>query len=517
MKKHTKKIILSAGALALTVGVTWLFSLTVVNRDSQQASIRLSRNSRETLCTATTPEYCGRIVIRKDATPDSYQDFYFTHNVPGYASPVTLDDDATLSSPPPSTTSNMAVLLTPYNGVYWVAETSNPNFAVSVSCTDPTGGTMTGNNSAVVTITNGETVQCTFTNSDITGGLTGTLGGSTGATIVTETDPGKGDGTYGAVVDTDIDTDKEETSFCPDAWTQKANFVGGNTVSAFGFSIGSKGYIGAGMTGSSNVQEDFWQYDPATNVWTQKANFGGGPRLTAIGFSIGEKGYAGTGVYNSSKQDFWEYDPATNVWTQKANFGGGPRKSAVGFSMGGKGYIGIGQNGSDYKQDLWEYTPGPGDMGGSWTQKANFGGGDRAAAVGLSIGNKGYVGMGITEDGQDTEDFWEYNPATNSWTQKANFGGGSRVTPVGFSIGDKGYVGTGRDSYYNLDALQDFWEFDPGADWDGEWTPKANFGGGDRVLAVGFSIGNKGYLGLGGPDNTMSGVGSLSDFWEYCP
>src|SRR5882724_5283840 len=85
----------------------------------------------------------------------------------------------------------------------------------------------------------------------------------------------------------------------------------------------------------------------AQNTWTQKANFGGTARIEAVGFSIGTKGYIGTGVVSGvGQQDFWEYDPATDVWTQKANFGGSGRSYAVGFSIGSKGYLGTGYNGS---------------------------------------------------------------------------------------------------------------------------------------------------------------------------
>ncbi len=55
-----------------------------------------------------------------------------------------------------------------------------------------------------------------------------------------------------------------------------------------------------------------------------------------------------------------------------------------------------------------------------WTQKAGVGGTPRHAAIGFSIGSKGYVGMGL---GSGAKDFWEYDPSTNVWTQKADFGG----------------------------------------------------------------------------------------------
>src|SRR5206468_1140961 len=94
----------------------------------------------------------------------------------------------------------------------------------------------------------------------------------------------------------------------------------------------------------------------------------------------------------------------------------------------------------------------------TWTQKADFGGTARYAAVGFSIGSKGYIGTG-TEIGSNVQDIWEYDPTTNSWTQKADYGGGPRSHAAGFGIGSKGYIGTGETT----DAIlkKDFWEFDP--------------------------------------------------------
>jgi N-acetylneuraminic acid mutarotase len=93
--------------------------------------------------------------------------------------------------------------------------------------------------------------------------------------------------------------------------------------------------------------------------------------------------------------------------------------------------------------------------------------------------------------------------AADSWIQKPDFGGVERKGAVGFSIGNKGYIGTGESEFSS--ALNDFWELDPSTN---VWTQKANFGGGARTDAVGFSIGSKGYIGTG------SGT---RDFWEYDP
>jgi outer membrane protein assembly factor BamB/N-acetylneuraminic acid mutarotase len=200
---------------------------------------------------------------------------------------------------------------------------------------------------------------------------------------------------------------------------------------------------------------------------------------------------------------------AQSPWTQKADFGGNARVAAIGFSIGDKGYIGTGYDGSNLN-DFWEYDP----QINIWTQKTGFGENDssltntsitaRHAAIGFSIGDKGYIGTGYDES--NLNDFWEYDPQINTWIKKADFGGTGRHAAVGFSIGDKGYIGTGSgSSSYSID----FWEYDPQTD---AWTQKADFGGTGRHAAVGFSIGDKGYIGTG-----VNNMNNLDDFWEYDP
>ncbi|HUM47371.1 MAG TPA: hypothetical protein PLD84_10605, partial [Chitinophagales bacterium] len=87
------------------------------------------------------------------------------------------------------------------------------------------------------------------------------------------------------------------------------------------------------------------------NTWTKKADLAGPARTDAVGFSIGTKGYIGTGLSGGSKKDFWQFDPATNAWTQKADFGGTARLDAVGFAIGAKGYIGTGSDAGGKKKD----------------------------------------------------------------------------------------------------------------------------------------------------------------------
>jgi N-acetylneuraminic acid mutarotase len=293
--------------------------------------------------------------------------------------------------------------------------------------------------------------------------------------------------------------------FSQGTWTQKADFGGINRIGAAGFSIGNKGYIGTGKDTTNSNRNDFWEYDPITDIWTQKADFLGSSRYGAIGFSIGIKGYIGTGGSTGTVNDFFEWDQASNTWTQRANLPGNSRFRAVGFSIGTKGYIGAGVNGLPPPNivlfnDFWEWNQAT----NAWTQKADFGGSKRWAAVGFSIGMKGYISTG--EDGGFYDDFWEWDQATNAWTQKANFGGGNRASAVCFSIGSKGYIGTGYDA---SGENNDFWEWDQTLN---VWTQKLNFSGSARLDAVGFSIGAKGYLGTGGSFSAY-----YKDFWEWDP
>jgi len=263
-----------------------------------------------------------------------------------------------------------------------------------------------------------------------------------------------------------------------------------------------KGHNGCGDGGSSTFALSMMY---CGDNWIEKSDFSGTAREGAVGFSIGAKGYIGTGEDGSYRKDFWEFDPLSDSWTQKADFGGTARNFAVGFSIGAKGYIGTGYDETyNIQQDFWEFDP----LLNTWTQKADFGGTARETAVGFSIGTKGYIGTG-NDDSQSTnprEDFWEFDPLLNSWTQKADFGGGVRSDAVGFSIGGKGYIGTGYD---NISWIwKDFWEFDPLLN---TWTQMADFGGTARENAVGFSIGDKGYIGTG------LGWNCKKDFWEFDP
>lgn len=191
---------------------------------------------------------------------------------------------------------------------------------------------------------------------------------------------------------------------------------------------------------------------------------------------------------------------AMSSWNQKANFGGDARHRAIGFSIGNRGYMGLGHVNSVVDvlyEDIWEYDPGT----NSWTQKANFGGGLRYHAIAFSIGNKGYVGTGRMPSGWYSNDLWEYDPTTNVWTAKTSMPALERRGAVAFVVNGEGYVGTGQTTsgYAN-----DFMKYNPVTN---AWSPVATFIGFARTSAVAFALNNKGYVGTGGSN----------DFYQYDP
>ncbi|HMJ70737.1 MAG TPA: T9SS type A sorting domain-containing protein [Cyclobacteriaceae bacterium] len=151
----------------------------------------------------------------------------------------------------------------------------------------------------------------------------------------------------------------------------------------------------------------------------------------------------------------------------------------------------------------------------AWEQRASQPDGAnalvRSNASGFSVGSKGFVGLGyvMTETGITyRKDLWQYDPATDVWTQKADFPGAGRYNAVGFNIGNMGYVGTGLSA---TGTHKDFWQYDPTGN---SWIQRADFPGAAREQAFGFGIGNtKGYVGGG----FTNGQGDYKDFYEFDP
>ncbi|WP_153638575.1 kelch repeat-containing protein [Prolixibacter sp. NT017] len=289
-----------------------------------------------------------------------------------------------------------------------------------------------------------------------------------------------------------------------------SDFEGVSRSDAVGFTIGDRGYVGTGYDGTDRLT-DFWAYDPAKNTWIQCADFPGEGRNGAVGFAVGDKGYVGTGYDGIEKlKDFYQYDPSTNTWTQKADFPGTARYGAIGFGIDSLGYLGTGYDGN-YLKDMYAYNP----TTDTWKHVTSVGGSKRRDAVAFVINGKAYVGTGV-DNGIYEDDFWEYDPATDTWTEKNRLSDATAQSfdddyamtgsnRVAFAIGDRGFVATGGQGV----AGTDIWEYNSSTDL---WEQIHDFEGSGRTEAVGFAIGNVGYITTG-----RSSSYYFDDLWGIHP
>ncbi|MDG1147329.1 MAG: kelch repeat-containing protein [Crocinitomicaceae bacterium] len=290
-------------------------------------------------------------------------------------------------------------------------------------------------------------------------------------------------------------------------WVQKSDFEGTARHRTVGIAITTKAYVGLGHYNGAGVNvlfNDWWEYDPSTNAWTQKADYLGGACYDAVGFTIDELGYVGTGRTSANGsilvQDFFKYNPVTNSWSSIASFIGTGRRGAVSFVIDGNAYVGTGETNFGRTSSFYKYSPTL-DV---WTQVAFFGGSSRTAAVGFSIGGFGYVGTGNLSSGS-SNDFWQYNPSLDSWTQKAAAGPLMRQESSGFELGGKGYILTGLETFSGTN-YSDMWEYDPTAN---NWIQVDDFQGIPRRYLTSIVLNGYIYAGLG-----TNGV-NFCDWWVY--
>lgn len=197
------------------------------------------------------------------------------------------------------------------------------------------------------------------------------------------------------------------------SWSQKADFAGTGRYGALGFQVGGKAYFGTGYDG--NYLKDFYQYNDQTNTWTIVNGFSGNKRRNATVFVIGDKAYLGTGVNNGvNQEDFWEFDPATDVWTRKRDIDKDTddddsynddyaivRSNASSFTINGLGYV----VGGESVRTTWEYNPTT-DL---WYEKTPMEGAVRTDAVAFSISNRGFFMLGRIGSSY-FDDAWEFKP-----------------------------------------------------------------------------------------------------------
>ncbi|PZP52316.1 MAG: galactose oxidase [Pseudopedobacter saltans] len=156
---------------------------------------------------------------------------------------------------------------------------------------------------------------------------------------------------------------------------------------------------------------------------------------------------------------------------------------------------------------------------GNWIKKAPLGGPVRGYAASFVIDSVAYVGTGQSGNINNANfrrltDFWSFRAGANNgfgaWTQEGSLDKtNGRYYAVGFSIGQTGYVGGGYDDS-TASNRNDFYSYNATTK---TWTPIASFPGIARQQAVAFTINNKAYVGTGRDIN----ANPLGDFYQYDP
>jgi hypothetical protein len=296
------------------------------------------------------------------------------------------------------------------------------------------------------------------------------------------------------------------TSYGQDTWGAKDSVKGSARSVSSSFILNGEAYIVAGLD-ENGFRRKMHSYLFMEDDWDPEESLGGinGSGLargSACGFSIGFKAYVciGQGETSGFFSDTWEFDLLTQSWSQKADFAGGQRRQAISFVIDDIAYVGTGNSPTGFKKDMYKYDP----TTNIWTQLNDFGGTARKEAVGFKMGGQGYVGTG--DDGVMLNDFWQYEPTTDTWSQKPNCPGNPRKGAVGWGIFPNAYVCTGEDNTFTYTS--DLWEYNYFLD---NWVQRTSMPGPGRTGAVAFVLNNQGFVATG-----YTGT-FLDDMFTYTP
>lgn len=205
------------------------------------------------------------------------------------------------------------------------------------------------------------------------------------------------------------------------------------------------------------------------------------------------------------------FEVVLDRWVAKSPLPGNKRNyGAVFFAIGSRMFYGLGYADEDgvvnkAQYDFWEYLPDNDE----WIPKKSFtpiGALQRTldCSAAFVIDDKAYV---LSDSA-----IWKYDPIGDEWTKRNYFEDEKdRDGAVYFTIGNKGYYGMGVAP--GVIGIKDFWEYDPAND---TWTPTSSYGGNGRGWSAGFTLGDRGYVagGWNADGNTIAYEYSQSgDTW----
>ncbi|WP_347174995.1 IPT/TIG domain-containing protein [Polaribacter uvawellassae] len=213
--------------------------------------------------------------------------------------------------------------------------------------------------------------------------------------------------------------------------------------------------------------------------------------------------------YDGSNNNFWEYNLATNQWAQKQSYPGAKRRGASQFLLNGEIYIGLGSNDENYTsvfyKNFYKYNP----SSNLWKQISDFPYNNsfrRNFTSTFVINNIAYLGNGASHTGMT--DFWSYNANSDSWLRIADFPD-ARSRSSSFALNNFGYITGG--SKVGGGNNTDCWQYDPNLD---TWNKIENIGIIGRGSHFSFVLNGKAYVGGG---SNESGGSNVFDMYEYKP
>lgn len=164
-------------------------------------------------------------------------------------------------------------------------------------------------------------------------------------------------------------------------------------------------------------------------------------------------------------QKVWAPTPIEvfSPWKKLVDFPGDAKFRMSYFTLGSKGYVTLGMKSYDAYafafRNLWEYNM----ENSQWRTLAPFPAEERSGAIGIGIGDYGYIGLGTTHEKQigeneyqlkELKDLWRFDPSVNTWTRLADFPGNFQWMPYEY------FTANGKFYLYNT-VLEQFWVYDP--------------------------------------------------------
>ncbi len=148
-----------------------------------------------------------------------------------------------------------------------------------------------------------------------------------------------------------------------------------------------------------------------------------------ITFSNDSIAYVVSGSYTNN---VYKYVKSTDSWSQLADFPGGNRGYSYGVTVNNKAYMGFGSDEfANYYNDWWEF-----DMTTeTWIQLSSLPGLGRNHPAMVATSDKIFMGCGSSDMG-NFNDWWEYDITSNNWTQKPDLPSYTRHHPFYFGIND---------------------------------------------------------------------------------